>query len=447
MLRAFQPDLDALHFRQQLPSKTPARMLQTQSQLNGENRAGPYSVKGKRVALAPQTPGLNGGKNAPRTAGRGGALQDKTPFANRQISTPAAGKKQIQVAATPLQQIQERAPYSAESLPSATRTRLRMPRNMYETPAPNGNHWDISDGSIELSDTVGSLSLNTVPTAEEFDDIEYMPPRAITPEYEPPFDMPNYAQLGANLMSIAHLACFPDEAAYDPHNDFDGHTLLPPSPVRPNFLCENEELDDDSDLFPNVPRTPAGTSSLAVRKRLTSTSSRSTRLGVTVQPRITRTTPSSAAMSANLSSAVPYRAPSIMPSRPTAPTPGASRPVAPTPAASQGTKPLRTLGVVPLDRRAPAAGPAARRPAVPRLTHTRTASVPTVFQRPQNTAPSIVTRPSHGRSISSASAMSRLARTKVAPAAKRPAVEIVLKLPPILSETDGFDGFILRSGE
>jgi len=59
MLRAFHPDLDALHNRAPLSSKTPGRaLLQTKSQLNAENRAGPLSVglKGKRVTLAPQIP-------------------------------------------------------------------------------------------------------------------------------------------------------------------------------------------------------------------------------------------------------------------------------------------------------------------------------------------------------------------------------------------------------
>jgi len=123
---------------------------------------------------------LSDGKPVPKTANRIGALHDKTPFVNRQMQTPAHGTKKQLVLATPLQQVQERTPPSAKSLPSATRTRLRMPHNLFETPAVNGNPWDVSEGSIELQGPAAVSPSTTSNAPEDFDDIEYMPPTAIS---------------------------------------------------------------------------------------------------------------------------------------------------------------------------------------------------------------------------------------------------------------------------
>lgn len=61
--------------------------------------------------------------------------------------------------------------------PSATRKNLRVPRSAsksFETPANGGNHWDVSDISIVVAqDSLVNMSLEE----EDFDEIEYMPPK------------------------------------------------------------------------------------------------------------------------------------------------------------------------------------------------------------------------------------------------------------------------------
>lgn len=60
---------------------------------------------------------------------------------------------------------------------SSTRKKLRLPRSAsksFQTPDPMGNHWDVSDGSIEAS-VIDEVSI----TEEDYDDVEYGPPTAI----------------------------------------------------------------------------------------------------------------------------------------------------------------------------------------------------------------------------------------------------------------------------
>lgn len=59
---------------------------------------------------------------------------------------------------------------------SSTRKKLRLPRSAiktFETPETKGNHWDVSDVSIEAS------MEDTSVTEEDYDDVEYAPPTAI----------------------------------------------------------------------------------------------------------------------------------------------------------------------------------------------------------------------------------------------------------------------------
>jgi hypothetical protein len=60
---------------------------------------------------------------------------------------------------------------------SSTRKKLRLPISAsknFETPETKGNHWDVSDVSIEAS-VVEDASI----TEEDYDDVEYTPPTAI----------------------------------------------------------------------------------------------------------------------------------------------------------------------------------------------------------------------------------------------------------------------------
>lgn len=60
--------------------------------------------------------------------------------------------------------------------PSSTRKHIRAPRSAsksFETPVNQGNHWDISDGSIVLPET--QVQESTEET-DDVDEIEYMAP-------------------------------------------------------------------------------------------------------------------------------------------------------------------------------------------------------------------------------------------------------------------------------
>lgn len=125
-------------------------------------------------------------QKVPKTVARPTALVDKTPFVNRGVArhqTPApSGITKKLIESTPvLFKVNETTPPSSQR-PSATRARLRIPvRSAYETPAPGGRHWDVSDGSIDVSRLSGSVTVDSVgtPVVKEYDDIEYMPPTAV----------------------------------------------------------------------------------------------------------------------------------------------------------------------------------------------------------------------------------------------------------------------------
>lgn len=180
-------------------------------------------------------------------------LGDKTPFPNRQpppqplrTPKPQATKLLLEAdagAALTLPQTPE-----CLLLPSATRRRksLRLPsatsKNL-KTPMTRGNHWDVSDGDMELDGEEGDSELDIGGNGarattggvelgvreEEVDEIEYMPPKvpgrsrillpyalvALCPAFDtlyldieqpwtPPFDMPDYKTLGPALLRVAH---------------------------------------------------------------------------------------------------------------------------------------------------------------------------------------------------------------------------------------------------
>ncbi|KZV86581.1 hypothetical protein EXIGLDRAFT_752727 [Exidia glandulosa HHB12029] len=357
MLRAYQAvEPDAGPTR--LFSKTPARAtLQTKSLLKSENKARAQPQTSKRVALVPHTPAVQPSAKKTATTTNRGALQDKTPHVNRlahQTPAPGATKKK-HVAATPFQPVKEQqTPPSSQSLPSATRTRVRVPSNAFETPLPSGNHWDISDGSIDLQPSSAlSASLSSAGIVEEdFDDIEYMPPTAVESQYEPSFDMPNYTKLGSDLKNIAHIVYFEDETDWDPHANFDIDDFVPPSPTTPTLLSCTD-TDDDSDLFPNVKRiAPLPLPPPKPLARMGRPPAPSSRPVATTRP----SRPTVATRPSVVPARAPSRAPSRAPARPTAPTPGAG--------AGRSAAPLPR--VVSRPRPAPPPAPApARRPVAP----------------------------------------------------------------------------------
>lgn len=115
-------------------------------------------------------------------------LLDKTPFHNRQnpLSTPAPQTFKIAKLAyndNNPEQLNAPLPGSALLRPSSLRKSLRgrlsgddkgLKPMAFKTPVSQGRHWDVSDVSIEVPTEV---ELNELIVEEDFDEIEYMPPR------------------------------------------------------------------------------------------------------------------------------------------------------------------------------------------------------------------------------------------------------------------------------
>ncbi|KAH9932577.1 uncharacterized protein B0H18DRAFT_986323 [Fomitopsis serialis] len=146
-------------------------------------------------------------------------LGDKTPFPNRvanavPFDTPAPQTAKLAKLAL-LEAPQQTLPESFLR-PSSARKSLRAPRASvgaqhldFKTPVTLGNHWDVSDGEIEVEADEDVLEVADV-RGEDDEEIEYMPPTAIVPAYEPPFEMPDYKQLGATMRGLAHSYKFDD---------------------------------------------------------------------------------------------------------------------------------------------------------------------------------------------------------------------------------------------
>ncbi|KAA1472823.1 hypothetical protein DENSPDRAFT_839198 [Dentipellis sp. KUC8613] len=142
-------------------------------------------------------------------------LLDKTPFPNRHrrvedAITPAPAK----LGAPVLDGDHLSVPLDGALRPSSTRKSIRGRRSSgphFETPVTNGNHWDVSEGEIEVA-AVEAVKEDEA-EVEDFDEIEYMPPTAIEPPYEPPFEMPDYKVAGKLLFELMH------SHQYDDRND------------------------------------------------------------------------------------------------------------------------------------------------------------------------------------------------------------------------------------
>ncbi|KAG2052015.1 hypothetical protein BDR06DRAFT_888646 [Suillus hirtellus] len=151
--------------------------LQPQKILKGHD--GPTKSKGKEpVIIAPSRP-----------------LGDKTPFPNRVANH-----------ATPLQMTKPIFDVTPGALlrPSSARKHVRLPRsasNSFQTPLTGGNHWDVSD--IDINPEVVA-ALNQSIEEEDYDEIEYMPPKLPEMPYEPPFELPDYKEVGRTLLALTH---------------------------------------------------------------------------------------------------------------------------------------------------------------------------------------------------------------------------------------------------
>lgn len=108
-------------------------------------------------------------------------LLDKTPFANRAgapLNTPLPRGSKLTKMPLSISQSVFQTPGTLLR-PSSTRKHIRVPRSAsksFETPQSQGNHWDVSDISIEGPETA---TVNESIGEEDTDEVEYMPPSAI----------------------------------------------------------------------------------------------------------------------------------------------------------------------------------------------------------------------------------------------------------------------------
>lgn len=109
-------------------------------------------------------------------------LADKTPFTNRTLNaykTPGPEKKLLNFA-NPNKE-HHPTPDTGSTRASSTRKHPRFPKtadNHFQTPANQGNHWDVSEDEIvvpeieQVSETEVQMDFN--------DEIEYMAPNTLS---------------------------------------------------------------------------------------------------------------------------------------------------------------------------------------------------------------------------------------------------------------------------
>ncbi|KAI9452213.1 hypothetical protein BJY52DRAFT_1294130 [Lactarius psammicola] len=208
--------------------KTPGKALQKARGILQENALQSLrTVKGHKVPFQLQSPHEGGSprsRKPPKDVQslKGAAVKliarplgDKTPFTNRQRRVildptpgPAKGKPPARDA-----YLESMTPGHA-LLPSSARKSVRGRYSSgaaFETPVAKGNHWDVIEGDIEVPALPEAQGEGA--QAEDYDEIEYMPPTAIDPPYTPHFDVPDYGLVGAQLFNMMHS--FPKDDVTD----------------------------------------------------------------------------------------------------------------------------------------------------------------------------------------------------------------------------------------
>ncbi|KAF8585905.1 hypothetical protein K439DRAFT_1632169 [Ramaria rubella] len=233
--------------------KTPARLkhgraVHDENSIYGHPKTAGLTGR-KKSSLLFRSPDMNGlpARKAPRTVCKSTALTEitnQTPFSK---ACPP-----VTPGPTSLKPSKSFVVFNESSVGSprisSTRKKPRLPRSAsksFETPETTGNHWDVSDGSIEAS-----IIEETSIVEEDYDDVEYAPPTAIEPEFDPGFDMPDYKEVGATFMSLFRQTAIFDE--YIPVTGSDDTDLLN-DPV----IWERLELPKipPDDLFPFMVHT------------------------------------------------------------------------------------------------------------------------------------------------------------------------------------------------
>lgn len=250
--------------------KTPGKAPQKVRGILQENALqGLRTVKAQKVSLELQSPHGGGSpksRKPPKDAqsSKGASVKliarplgDKTPFANRQrriILDPAPGPAKGKPPARDA--YPESMTPGHALLPSSARKSVRGRYSLgpaFETPVTKGNHWDVIEGDIEVPALPEAQGEGL--QANDYDEIEYMPPTAIDPPYTPHFDVPDYELVGAQLFNSMHS--FPKDDVMDRFYAAEKETIddaglleacgVADSPSQWNFFWLPE--DDDPSPF------------------------------------------------------------------------------------------------------------------------------------------------------------------------------------------------------
>ncbi len=111
-------------------------------------------------------------------------LADKTPFANRVLNiynTPGREKKPLNYAnANKALERHDSTPDPGSARASSTRKHPRVPKTgeiQFQTPANQGNHWDVSEDEIVVPEM--EQGLETEEQMDYNDEIEYTAPNTL----------------------------------------------------------------------------------------------------------------------------------------------------------------------------------------------------------------------------------------------------------------------------
>ncbi|TFK54544.1 hypothetical protein OE88DRAFT_1724140 [Heliocybe sulcata] len=277
---------NAIH-RTALPATTKARKVGTSHT--------PFHTKSTKHQATGKATGKTILSNLTKTASK--PLLDKTPFPNRtgyNLRTPNAEVDKIadKIAKLSFLEPELELPGSSQVVnprPSSTRKSLRLPRpsgsatsNKFRTPQTTGNHWDVSDGEVEVQGANEQAEKDAV-EVEDDDEIEYMPPTAIIPPYEPPFEMPDYKELGKALMNAAFSHPYDDRPP--PELDMSVYDEKFFASMDASLELELPELEDDNPFLPAptpalIRESTSSTASTTPPVRTTRSITRSTSAGV-----------------------------------------------------------------------------------------------------------------------------------------------------------------------
>ncbi|KAI8972177.1 hypothetical protein BD414DRAFT_469542 [Trametes punicea] len=265
-----------------LHAKTPGRKtLKNRAALqeNAVIHSGAKTVLSKKNVLqTPFRPGTAHGKKPPASVSVTRPLMDKTPFPNR--VAPAAGIGASKTPGLKGSKLSKLAlllpePEQAELLsldvapllrPSSTRKSLRgRLSGAFKTPVTKGDHWNVSPGDMELDiagGTAEQAAPETLSVEDEDDEIEYMPPTAIDPPYEPPFELPDYKSMGTKLFNLGHAPLFDDTLdvfyARDIEEQLNVQDIVASGGPQPGSShldgLDLPELEDDSPFARKAPK-------------------------------------------------------------------------------------------------------------------------------------------------------------------------------------------------